>query len=45
MNPRPRRPSKKIVGVIQGDFWIIPRALDFLVRTNKRWPWDRILSH
>jgi L-iditol 2-dehydrogenase len=37
--------SKKIVGVIQYDPWIIPRALDFLVRTKTRWPWDRIVSH
>lgn len=37
--------SKKIVGVIQYDPWVIPRALDFLVRTRERWPWDRILSH
>ena len=34
-----------IVGVIQYDPWVIPRALDFLVRTRARWPWDRILSH
>ena len=37
--------SKKIVGVIQYDPWVIPRALDFLVRTRDRWPWGRILSH
>jgi threonine dehydrogenase-like Zn-dependent dehydrogenase len=37
--------SKKIVGVIQYDPWVIPRALDFLVRTKERWPWHRILSH
>ncbi len=37
--------SKKIVGVIQYDPWVIPRALDFLVRTRARWPWERILSH
>jgi threonine dehydrogenase-like Zn-dependent dehydrogenase len=37
--------SKKIAGVIQYDPWVIPRALDFLVRTRERWPWDRILSH
>ncbi len=37
--------SKKIVGVFQYDPWVIPRALDFLVRTKNRWPWDRILSH
>jgi L-iditol 2-dehydrogenase len=37
--------SKRIVGVIQYDPWVIPRALDFLVRTKDRWPWHRILSH
>jgi len=37
--------SKKIVGVIQYDPWVIPRALDFLVRTRERYPWNRILSH
>jgi threonine dehydrogenase-like Zn-dependent dehydrogenase len=37
--------SKKIVGVLMYDPWVIPRALDFLVRTRERWPWDRILSH
>ena len=37
--------SKKIVGVIQYDPWVIPRALDFLVRTKDHWPWHRILSH
>lgn len=37
--------SKKMVGVIQYDPWVIPRALDFLVRTKDRWPWGRILSH
>ena len=37
--------SKKIMGVIQYDPWVIPRALDFLVRTRERYPWSRILSH
>jgi threonine dehydrogenase-like Zn-dependent dehydrogenase len=37
--------SKKIRGVIQYDPWVIPHTLDFLVRTNPRWPWDRIPSH
>jgi threonine dehydrogenase-like Zn-dependent dehydrogenase len=37
--------SKKIVGVIQYDPWVIPRALAFLVRTRDRWPWGRLLSH
>src|SRR5207247_453235 len=37
--------SKKIVGVIQYDPWVIPRALDFLVRNRGRFPFDRLLSH
>ena len=37
--------SKKILGVIQYDPWVIPRALDFLVRTASRFPWSRIISH
>jgi threonine dehydrogenase-like Zn-dependent dehydrogenase len=37
--------SKRIVGVIQYDPWVIPRALDFLVRNRTRWPFDRLLSH
>jgi hypothetical protein len=31
--------------VIQYDPWVIPRALDFLVRTRDRFPWSRIISH
>ncbi|MGH7333482.1 MAG: zinc-binding dehydrogenase [Candidatus Rokuibacteriota bacterium] len=37
--------GKKIVGVIMYDAWVIPRALDFLVRNRTRWPFDRLLSH
>ena len=37
--------SKTIVGVIQYDPWVIPRALDFLVRTRDRFPFDKLLSH
>jgi L-iditol 2-dehydrogenase len=37
--------SKSIVGVIQYDPWVIPRALDFLVRNRQRWPFDRLISH
>jgi threonine dehydrogenase-like Zn-dependent dehydrogenase len=37
--------AKKIVGVIQYEPWVLARALDFLVRTRTRWPWDRIISH
>jgi threonine dehydrogenase-like Zn-dependent dehydrogenase len=37
--------AKRIVGVIMYDPWVIPRALDFLVRNRARWPFDRLLSH
>jgi threonine dehydrogenase-like Zn-dependent dehydrogenase len=37
--------SKRIVGVIQYDPGVIPRALDFLVRNRGRWPFDRLISH
>jgi len=37
--------AKRIVGVIMYDAWVIPRALDFLVRNRTRWPFDRLISH
>jgi L-iditol 2-dehydrogenase len=37
--------AKRIVGVIMYDAWVIPRALDFLVRNRTRWPFERLLSH
>ncbi|MBI4589068.1 MAG: zinc-binding alcohol dehydrogenase, partial [Candidatus Rokubacteria bacterium] len=37
--------SKKIMGVIQYDPWVIPRALEFLIRTRGRFPFGRLLSH
>jgi threonine dehydrogenase-like Zn-dependent dehydrogenase len=37
--------AKRIVGVIMYDPWVIPRALDFLVRNRARWPFERLLSH
>src|SRR5438034_1136751 len=37
--------ATEIVGVIQYDPWVIPRALDFLVRNRGRFPFDRLLSH
>jgi threonine dehydrogenase-like Zn-dependent dehydrogenase len=37
--------AKRIVGVIQYDPWVIPRALDFLVRNRARFPFDRLVSH
>jgi len=37
--------SKTIVGIIQYDPWVIPKALDFLVRNRARFPFDKLLSH
>jgi threonine dehydrogenase-like Zn-dependent dehydrogenase len=37
--------SKKIVGVVMYDPWVIPRALEFVLRTRGRFPFDRLLSH
>ncbi len=37
--------AKKIVGVIMYDAWVIPQALDFLVRNKTRWPFEKLISH
>ena len=37
--------SKKLVGVIMYDPWVIPKALDFLIRAKGRFPFDRVVSH
>jgi len=37
--------SKKIVGVVMYDPWVIPQALDFLARFRDRLPFDRLISH
>ena len=37
--------SKKIMGVIQYNPWMIPGALDLLVRAKTRWSRDRSHSH
>jgi threonine dehydrogenase-like Zn-dependent dehydrogenase len=37
--------SKKIVGVVMYDPRVIAEALDFLVRSRARFPWDRLISH
>jgi len=37
--------AKKIIGVIMYDAWAIPRALDFLLRNARRFPFDRLVSH
>jgi Zn-dependent alcohol dehydrogenase len=37
--------SKRIVGVVMYDPWVIPRALEFLQRARTRFPFDRLVSH
>jgi L-iditol 2-dehydrogenase len=37
--------SKRIVGVVMYDPWVIPRALEFLQRSRTRYPFDRLVSH
>ncbi len=37
--------SKRIVGVIMYDPWVIPEALDFLVRTRAKYPHEEVVSH
>jgi threonine dehydrogenase-like Zn-dependent dehydrogenase len=37
--------SKKIVGVVMYDPWVIPEALEYLVRTKKKYPHEEVVSH
>lgn len=37
--------SKRIQGVIMYDPWVIPEALDFLVRTKNKYPHQDVISH
>lgn len=37
--------NKKLVGVVMYDPWVIPKALDLLVRTRERYPFSKVLSH
>ena len=37
--------SKRIVGVVMYDPWVIPRALELLQRCRSRYPFDRLVSH
>jgi threonine dehydrogenase-like Zn-dependent dehydrogenase len=37
--------SRRIYGVGTYDPWVIPKALDFLVRTRNKYPFDKIVSH
>ena len=37
--------SKRLVGVVMYDPWVIPRALEFLQRCRTRYPFERLVSH
>ena len=37
--------SKTIVGVVMYDPWVIPEALDYLVRTRGKYPHEEVVSH
>jgi len=37
--------SRRLYGVIMYDPWVIPKALDFLVRTRNKYPFDKVASH
>jgi D-arabinose 1-dehydrogenase-like Zn-dependent alcohol dehydrogenase len=37
--------TKKIVGAVMYDPWVIPEALDFLVRTKNKYPHQEVVSH
>lgn len=39
------RLSRQVTGVVTYDAWVLPRALDLLVRTRSRYPFDRLVSH
>ena len=37
--------SRRIYGVVMYDPWVIPEALDFLVRTRDKYPFQKVMSH
>ena len=37
--------SRNILGVATYDNWVIPRALQFLVKNKGKYPFHRVLSH
>ncbi|MCH7698305.1 MAG: zinc-binding dehydrogenase [Chloroflexi bacterium] len=37
--------SKTIMGVVMYDPWVIPQALNFLVRTKNKYPHEEVVSH
>src|SRR5688572_25009163 len=39
------RTSREVLGVVGYEAWVIPRALDLLVRTRDRYPYHKLVSH
>jgi threonine dehydrogenase-like Zn-dependent dehydrogenase len=39
------RTCKTVTAIIVYEGWVIPRALDFLVRTRGRYPYHKVISH
>ncbi len=39
------RPNRTIKGITAYEKWVMPRALDFLVRTKDKYPFHKIISH
>ena len=37
--------NRRLIAMTHYDPWVLPRALDFLVRTRSTFPFDRVLSH
>jgi len=37
--------SRRIIGVYHYDPWVIPVALDFLVRNRQKYPFEQVVSH
>ena len=37
--------NRRIYGVATYNPWVIPQALDFLVKTRNKYPFDKIMSH
>ena len=39
------RPMKTVLPIIAYEHWVLPRALDFLARTQDRYPYHKLVSH
>lgn len=39
------RTSREVLGVVGYEAWVIPRALDLLLRTRDRYPYHKLVSH